>query len=122
MVRGIEKRRIVAEECKKSGVSLMELRSGSRRGWLPAVRTKIVRGLVENYGVGVAEVARQVGISTSAVFEDPDENFVQLVNSVPLVPVATPDQRLNSPTIRWRKRARLSETDLPRPDSGWPGC
>jgi len=28
-------------------------------------RTKIVRGLVENYGVGVAEVARQVGISTS---------------------------------------------------------
>ena len=80
------------------------------------------RGLVENYGVGVAEVARQVGISTSAVFEDPDENFVQLVNSVPLVPVATPDQRLNSPTIRWRKRARLSETDLPRPDSGWPGC
>jgi hypothetical protein len=31
------------------------------------VRTKIVRGLVENYGVGVAEVARQVGISTSGV-------------------------------------------------------
>jgi REP element-mobilizing transposase RayT len=44
-----------------------ELRSGSRRGRLPAVRTKIVRGLVENYGVGVAEIARQVGISTSGV-------------------------------------------------------
>jgi hypothetical protein len=57
--------RVVAEECKKSGVSLTELRSGSRRGRLPAVRTKIVRGLVENYGVGDAEVARQVGISTS---------------------------------------------------------
>ena len=88
MVRGIEKRRIVddetdrgnfvrrlgalaervvAEECKKSGVSLTELRSGSRRGQLPVVRTKTVRGLVENYGVGVAEVARQVGISTSGV-------------------------------------------------------
>jgi len=40
---------------------------GSRRGRLPAVRTKIVRGLVENYGVGVAEIARQVGISTSGV-------------------------------------------------------
>ena len=85
MVRGIEKRRIVAEECKKSGVSLTELRSGSRRGRLPAVRTKIVRGLVENYGVGIAEVARQVGISTSGGFEDPYENFVQLVNSVPKV-------------------------------------
>jgi hypothetical protein len=59
--------RVVAEECKKSGVSLTELRSGSRRGRLPAVRTRIVRGLVENYGVGVAEVARRVGISTSGV-------------------------------------------------------
>ena len=57
--------RVVAEECKKIGVSLMELRSGSRRGRLSAVRKKIVRGLVENYGVAVAEVARQVGISTS---------------------------------------------------------
>jgi hypothetical protein len=46
-------------------VSLTELRSGSRRGRLPAVR--IVRGLVENYGVGIAEIARQVGISTSGV-------------------------------------------------------
>jgi REP-associated tyrosine transposase len=59
--------RVVAEECKKSGVSLTELRSGSRRGRLPEVRTKIVRRLVENYGVPVAEVARQVGISTSGV-------------------------------------------------------
>jgi hypothetical protein len=32
--------RVVAEECKKSGVSLTELRSGSRRRRLPAVRTK----------------------------------------------------------------------------------
>ncbi len=59
--------RVVAEECKKSGVSLTELRSGSRRGRLPAVRAKIVRALVDNYGVGIAEVARQVGISTSGV-------------------------------------------------------
>lgn len=59
--------RVVAEKCKKSGVSLTELRSGSRRGRLPAVRAKIVLGLVENYGLGVAEIARQVGISTSGV-------------------------------------------------------
>ena len=59
--------RVVLEECKKSGVSLTELRSGSRRGRLPTVRTKIVRSLVENYGVAVAEIARQVGISTSGV-------------------------------------------------------
>jgi putative transposase len=36
--------RVVAEECKKNGVSLTELRSGSRRGRLPAVRTKMVVG------------------------------------------------------------------------------
>lgn len=59
--------RVVAAVCKKDGVSLTELRSGSRRGQLPAVRIKIVRGLVENYGISVAEVARQVGISTSGV-------------------------------------------------------
>lgn len=59
--------RVVAAACKKDGVSLTELRSGSRRGQLPAVRMKIVRGLVENYGISVAEVARQVGISTSGV-------------------------------------------------------
>jgi REP element-mobilizing transposase RayT len=57
--------RVVAAACKKNGVSLTELRSGSRRGRLPAVRAEIVRGLVENYGVAIAEVARQVGISTS---------------------------------------------------------
>jgi len=57
--------RVVAAACKKNGVSLTELRSGSRRGRLPAVRAEIVRGLVENYGLAIAEVARQVGISTS---------------------------------------------------------
>jgi hypothetical protein len=55
-------------------------------GRLPAVRTKIVGGLVENYGVGVAEVARQSGNLDLWGFEDPDENFVQLVNSVPSPP------------------------------------
>jgi hypothetical protein len=57
--------RVVAAACKKNGVSLTEPRSGSRRGRLPSVRADIVRALVENYGVAVAEVARQVGISTS---------------------------------------------------------
>jgi putative transposase len=59
--------RVVAATCKKDGISLTELRSGSRRGKLPAVRVKIVQGLVEDYGVPIAEVARQVGISTSGV-------------------------------------------------------
>jgi hypothetical protein len=59
--------RIIATTCKKEKISLTELRSGSRRGKLPAVRAGLVRRLIEDFGVTAAEVARQVGISTSGV-------------------------------------------------------
>ncbi|MBI2361082.1 MAG: hypothetical protein HYV04_19620 [Deltaproteobacteria bacterium] len=58
---------LIAEECKKRKVSITELRSGSRRGKLPEVRPKVARKLVEGYGITLAEVARQVGVSTSAI-------------------------------------------------------
>ena len=57
---------MIAEECKKRKVSLTELRSGSRRGEIPAVRAEVSRKLVEDYGITIAEIARQVGVSTSA--------------------------------------------------------
>lgn len=59
--------RVIVEGCKKSGASLTELRSGSRRGKLPMIRAALVPKLVEDYGVSAAEVAQQVGISTSGV-------------------------------------------------------
>ena len=59
--------RVVVEGCKKHGVSVTELRSGSRRGTVPDVRAEIARRLIEDYGLALAEVARQVGISTSGV-------------------------------------------------------
>lgn len=59
--------RVTAEACRRSGVSLTELRSGSRRGKLPRVRLEIAQRLVADYGLAIAEVARQVGISTSGV-------------------------------------------------------
>ncbi|HEY7553319.1 MAG TPA: hypothetical protein VIH18_00810, partial [Candidatus Binatia bacterium] len=40
-------------------VSLTELRNGSRGGQLPEIRVQIVRNLVENYGMAIADVARQ---------------------------------------------------------------
>ncbi len=55
------------EGCKKRRVSVTELRNGSRRGVTAQVRTEIARKLVEDYGLTLAEVARQVGISTSGV-------------------------------------------------------
>jgi hypothetical protein len=65
--RGRRVERLIAEACKKGKVSLTELRSGSRRGAIPAVRAELSRKLVEDFGIPIAEVARQVGVSTSAV-------------------------------------------------------
>jgi REP element-mobilizing transposase RayT len=59
--------RAIVAGCKKHGVSITELRNGSRRGNVPRVRMEIARRLVEDYGLTLAEVARQVGISTSGV-------------------------------------------------------
>lgn len=59
--------RVTVERCKKNGVSVTELRSGSRRGMIPRVRAEITRRLVEDYGFAMAEAARQVGISISGV-------------------------------------------------------
>jgi len=58
---------VIAEGCRKGKVSVPELRSGSRRGAVSEVRAQIATALVEEYGVPMAEVARQVGVSTSAV-------------------------------------------------------
>ena len=59
--------RVIGEACKKGGVSLTELRSGSRRGKLPTMRAALAVKLVEDFGCAVADVARQLGISTSGV-------------------------------------------------------
>ena len=59
--------RVTAEACKKNGASLTELRSGSRRGKLPTIRAALAYKLVEDFGVAIADVARQLGISTSGV-------------------------------------------------------
>ena len=53
--------------CKKGHVSLSELKGGSRRGTIPRVRAEIANSLVDQYGLPLAEVARQVGVSTSAI-------------------------------------------------------
>ncbi len=55
------------EARKKDKVSITELRSGSRRGKIPKVRAEVARKLVEDYGITIAEVARQVGVSTSGI-------------------------------------------------------
>ena len=62
---GAEKK--ILEVCRKEGVNIEELKGGSRRDNLSKIRAKLVLELVEENGLTLAETARQLGVSTSAV-------------------------------------------------------
>jgi hypothetical protein len=57
----------ITKLCKNAKVSKKELSSGSRRKEVSGVRSLIANELVKNHGVTLAEVARRVGVSTTAV-------------------------------------------------------
>jgi hypothetical protein len=58
---------VIERVCKEENVNSHELRMGSRRRRISQVRAQIVHQLVENFGIPLAEVGRQVGVSTSAI-------------------------------------------------------
>jgi predicted transcriptional regulator len=53
--------------CKQEDINIKELKSGSRRGSISKVRSKLAIHIVEEYGLSFAETARQLGVSTSAI-------------------------------------------------------
>jgi len=57
---------IIKKVCKKERVTIKELTSGIRRKDVSRIRAQIAIGLVKKYGIALAEVARQVGVTTSA--------------------------------------------------------
>ena len=57
----------IKELCLEKGVNIKELRSGSRRPGVSRLRRHLARVLVEKYGAPLAEIARHVGVSTSAI-------------------------------------------------------
>jgi REP element-mobilizing transposase RayT len=65
--RKIRANKKILEVCKKEGVHIEELRGGSRRGRISQLRVQLAMELVKNYGLTLAETARQLGVSTSAV-------------------------------------------------------
>ena len=69
MIRGIERRRIVDDEQDRNEFvrRLGSLAEETRTPIYAWALTTIVRGLVEDYGLPIAEIARQVDISTSGV-------------------------------------------------------
>jgi putative transposase len=58
---------VIAKWCKKEKIPVAMLQSGSRRVPLPELRKRIALELISNFGVSLAETARQLGISTSGV-------------------------------------------------------
>jgi putative transposase len=58
---------IIEEECRKGGVSPSEMKGGSRRRKVIQVRGKIAKRGLEELGISMAEIARHVGVSTSAI-------------------------------------------------------
>jgi len=58
---------LITRICRDEKVSIEELKGGSRRREASRIRARIAIGLVKTQGVTLAEVARQLGVSTSAV-------------------------------------------------------
>ena len=57
----------IEQECKRENITRKELRMGAKRGRIGKARSQIAYQLVENNGVPLAEVARQLGVTTSAI-------------------------------------------------------
>jgi putative transposase len=58
---------VIEKSCEREGVSVNEVTSGSRRGKISEIRSRIVIGLVKELGIPLAEIGRQLGITTSSV-------------------------------------------------------
>ena len=57
----------IRDLCQKEEVNIEELRSGSRRPKVSRIRRRLATELVETHGAPLAEIARRVGVSTSAI-------------------------------------------------------
>jgi len=58
---------MIRRMCRGSGVSEKELRSGSQRRRATGVRTEIACYLSREMGISMAEIARRLGVGTSAI-------------------------------------------------------
>ena len=66
--RIIEARKAILRACKKEDVSIEALKGGSRRFPLPGLRVQLAKELVTNHGLNMAETARPLGVTTSALW------------------------------------------------------
>ena len=67
LARKQKTREIIQKICDQEHSNVLEVKAGSRRRSVCRVRSQVAHELVETYGVPLAEVARHVGVSTSAI-------------------------------------------------------
>jgi hypothetical protein len=66
IIRGIEKKHLV-DDVKDKKEFVFRMDDGSRRRFVSEARRIIACRLVKDYGIPLSEIARRVGVSTSAV-------------------------------------------------------
>lgn len=59
--------KVIRTACARAGITPEELRAGSRRACISSVRAEVARHLVTDLGLSLADTARQLGVSTSAI-------------------------------------------------------
>lgn len=59
--------KIIDQECARADIRPQELRGGSRRRIVSALRIKIAKRGLDDLGLSLAEIARHVGVSTSGI-------------------------------------------------------
>ena len=57
----------IENTCEQAGITIFELRAGSRRRAVSRVRRELVCRLAGGYGMSLSEVGRELGVSVSAV-------------------------------------------------------
>ena len=58
---------LIRRTCTSAGINLGELQLGGRRRSVARVRAELARQLVGDYGISLADAARRLGVSTSAI-------------------------------------------------------
>jgi REP element-mobilizing transposase RayT len=58
---------IIDQECETNRISIQELKGGSRRRNVSALRVAIAKRGLDELGLSLAEIARHVGVSTSGI-------------------------------------------------------
>uniref|UniRef100_B3EP98 Transposase IS200-like domain-containing protein n=1 Tax=Chlorobium phaeobacteroides (strain BS1) TaxID=331678 RepID=B3EP98_CHLPB len=59
----------IEQSCAEAKLSLRQFHSGSRMKPVPEIRKKLAIRFVQEYGLSLAETARQLGVTTSAVYQ-----------------------------------------------------